>query len=79
VQPLPDTALSCYRYPVPPRFQRPPKPLPYSFLLEIDGVVYARFQEVHGLDVPHGTVMSRLNRARQRLRELLADTLGRRP
>ena len=55
MQCLQSTALSCYRYPVPPRFQRPPKPLPYNFLLEIDGVVYARFQEVNGLDVPHGT------------------------
>ena len=40
---------------MPGRFQRPPKPLPYNFLLEMDGVVYARFQEVSGLDTPHGT------------------------
>ena len=29
------------------------------------------------LDLPLGTVMSRLNRARQKLKELLAETLGR--
>jgi T4-like virus tail tube protein gp19 len=47
--------LPCYRNSVPPRFQHPPKPLPYNFLLEIDGAVCARFQEVSGLDLPHGT------------------------
>jgi hypothetical protein len=38
--------------------RRPPKPLPYSFLLETDGSVCARFQQVAGLDVPHGTPRS---------------------
>jgi hypothetical protein len=45
---------------VPPKFQRPPKPLPYNFLLEIDGVRSARFQVVSGLDAPHGTARTTL-------------------
>ncbi len=40
---------------MPQRFQRPAKPNPYNFRLEIDGVVCARFQDASGLDAPHGT------------------------
>jgi phage tail-like protein len=39
---------------VPSRFQRAPKPLPYSFRLVIDDAVCARFQDAAGLDVPLG-------------------------
>ncbi|MBZ5582059.1 MAG: phage tail protein [Acidobacteriia bacterium] len=39
---------------MPQRFQRPAKPSPYSFRLEIDGSICARFQDAAGLDVPHG-------------------------
>lgn len=37
------------------RFRRRPKPSPYSFRLEIDGAVCARFQGANGLDAPLGT------------------------
>lgn len=41
---------------MPPRFQRNAKShSPYSFRLEIEGIVCARFQDAFGLDVPHGT------------------------
>jgi phage tail-like protein len=45
---------------VPPKFSRPPKQLPYNFLLEVDGATCARFQEVAGLDTPHGTARTTL-------------------
>jgi RNA polymerase sigma-70 factor (ECF subfamily) len=41
-------------------------------LVDIDGLSYAEAAEV--LDVPTGTVMSRLHRARSRVRERLHDT-----
>jgi hypothetical protein len=37
------------------KHQRPPKPHPYSFLLELDGEACARFRDATGLNVPHGT------------------------
>jgi RNA polymerase sigma-70 factor, ECF subfamily len=41
-------------------------------LVDIDGLTYAEAAEV--LDIPLGTVMSRLHRARRRIRDRLADT-----
>jgi len=41
-------------------------------MVDVDGLTYAEAAEV--LDVPVGTIMSRLHRARRRVRdELLAD------
>ena len=45
----------CYLGRVTSKFHRRSKPAPYSFRLEIDGVVCASFQDATGLDVPHGT------------------------
>ncbi len=50
---LEPTLATCYLGPVPRTFRRPAKPSPYTFRLEIDGIVCARFQDVSGLDVPH--------------------------
>jgi RNA polymerase sigma-70 factor, ECF subfamily len=41
-------------------------------LVDVDGLTYAEAAEV--LDIPIGTVMSRLHRARRRIRDRLADT-----
>jgi hypothetical protein len=45
---------------VPPKFSRPPKQLPYNFILELEGAPCARFQEAGGLDAPHGVARTTL-------------------
>jgi RNA polymerase sigma-70 factor, ECF subfamily len=61
-----DRRLSQALGELPPRFRE------VVVLVDVDGLSYAESAAL--LDVPVGTVMSRLHRARRRLREALADT-----
>jgi RNA polymerase sigma-70 factor (ECF subfamily) len=54
--------------------QLPDAPRRTFLLREVDGLTYAEIAEA--LEIPKGTVMSRLHHARRRLRELLADPEG---
>jgi len=63
------------------RFERSVQSLPEEqksvfVLMFYEGLSYEEISRT--LNLPHGTVMSRLNRARQKLRGLLADSLERR-